>query len=247
MPRNSKSAAAGSRDPRLLVRIVLGVLVAANLAAAALVLFPPGGSAEDLQRQMASLQSQISSNQTLLERTRQHLAAVEKGRNEGDRFLSSYFLVSRTAYLTLLGELNEAASSSKIKPKETSYSVEPIEGSDTLNMLTITYNLEGVYHDVLSFVHELDRSPRLLIIESLSAAPQQGTNVISVSMKVDTFVRDDASAQADRAVVRDKESAQAVVRDAQTSASEPRPQGAVGERPKAARAVVRDGQRRGAE
>src|ERR1700758_30646 len=188
MPRNSESTAGGSRDPRLLVRIVLGVLVAANLAAAALVLFPPGGSAEDLQRQMASLQSQISSNQALLERTRQHLAAVEKGRNEGDRFLSGYFLANRTAYLTLLGELNEAATSSKIKPKESSYSPEPIEGSDSLKMLTITYNLEGAYRDVLSFVHELDRSPRLLIIESFSAAPQQGSNGLSVSMKLDTFV-----------------------------------------------------------
>jgi Tfp pilus assembly protein PilO len=236
MPRNSKSAAGGSRDPRLLVRIVLGVLVAANLAAAALVLFPPGGSAEDLQRQMASLQSQISSNQALLERTRQHLAAVEKGRNEGDRFLSSYFLVKRTASLTLLGELSEAANRSKIKPKENSYSDEPIEGSDSLKMLTITYNLDGAYRDVLSFVHELDRSPRLLIIESLIAVPQQGSNVLSVSMKVDTFVREDASAQAAGAVVRDGESAQAasaVVRDEKS--------------PQAAGAVVRDGKKGGAE
>jgi Tfp pilus assembly protein PilO len=223
MPRNSNSAAGGSRDPRLLVRIVLGVLVAANLAAAALVLFPPGGSAEDLQRQMASLQSQTSSNQALLERTRQHLAAVEKGRNEGERFLSGYFLVSRTASSTLLGELNEAATRSKIKPRENSFSVEPIEGSDSLNMLTITYNLDGAYNDVLSFVHELDRSPRLLIIESLSVVPQQGSNVLSVSMKVDAFVRDDESAQAAGAVVRD------------------------GESPQAAGAFVRAGKRSGAE
>jgi Tfp pilus assembly protein PilO len=231
------------------VRVVLGILVAANLAAAALVLFPPGGSAEDLQRKLASLQSQISSNQALLERTRQHLAAVEKGRNEGDRFLSGYFLSSRTAYSTLLGELNDAASRSKIKPKESSYSVEPIEGSDSLNMLTITYNLDGAYRDVLSFVHELDHSPRLLIIESLSAAPQQGSNVISVSMKVDTFVRDDESAQPAGGVVRDKESpqaaggvvrverspqaARAVVRDEQSA--------------QAAGGVVRDGKRGGAE
>jgi Tfp pilus assembly protein PilO len=236
MPRNSKSAGGGSRDPRLLVRIVLGVLVAANLAAAALVLFPPGGSAEDLQRQMASLQSQISSNQALLERTRQHLAAVEKGRNEGDRFLSGYFLGSRTAYLTLLGELNEAAGRSKIKPRESSFSVEPIEGSDSLNMLTITYNLDGAYRDVLSFVHEMDRSPRLLIIESLSAAPQQGSNMLSVSMKIDTFVRDDASAQAAGAVVRDEKSAQAagvVVRDERSA--------------QAAGVVVRDDKGSGAE
>jgi hypothetical protein len=39
-------------------------------------------------------------------------------------------------------------------------------------------------------VHEIDRSPRLLIIESLTAAPQAGSDDLNVSMKLDTFVRD---------------------------------------------------------
>ena len=43
------------REPQTFVRAVLGVLLAANLIAAGLVLFPPGGSAEDLERQRASL------------------------------------------------------------------------------------------------------------------------------------------------------------------------------------------------
>jgi type IV pilus assembly protein PilO len=78
MPKNSSAVAqkAGGpgRDPKLIVRIVLGVVLATNLVAAALVLFPPGGSAEDLQREATTLQAQISANQGLLERTRQHEA-----------------------------------------------------------------------------------------------------------------------------------------------------------------------------
>jgi len=175
---------------------VLGALLAANMVAAALVLFPPGGSAEELQREATMLQAQLSANQALVERTRQHLAAVEKGRDSGDEFLSGYFLSSRTAYSTLLSELSEAGSRSKIKQREYAYSTEPIEGSDNLSMLTITANFDGVYRDVLNFVHELDRSPRLLIIESLSAAPQQGSNVLSVSMKIDAFVREQPAAPA---------------------------------------------------
>ena len=42
---------------------------------------------------------------------------------------------------------------------------------------------------MLKFVHSIDQSPRLLIIESLSAVPQQGSNTLSVSMKIDAFVR----------------------------------------------------------
>ena len=179
-----------NKRPGQTVRIILGVLVLANLVAAALVLFPPGGSVEDLQHQMATLESQMSRNQALLERTREHAAAVEKGRSEGDQFLDGYFLERRTAYSTLLTDLASAATASKIKPREYAYSTEPVEGSDTLSMMTITANFEGAYKDVLDFVHQIDQSPRLLIIESLNAAPQQGSNVLTVNMKIDTFVRE---------------------------------------------------------
>src|SRR5215471_8087742 len=202
MPKNSSgvgqpvSPAAMARNPKTVARLVVGALLAANLVAAALVVFPPGGSVDELQRQATTLQAQISANQPLLERTRQHLAAVEKGRDSGDQFLSGYFLSSRTASSTLLSELSEAASRAKIKQRDFAYSTEPIEGSDSLSMLTITANFDGAYRDVMSFVHELDRSPRLLIIESLSVAPQQGSNVLSVSMKIDSFVREQPAAPA---------------------------------------------------
>src|SRR6266849_4403629 len=178
------------KDSRGRLRIGLGVLAALNLIAAVLVLFPPGGSEEALERQLSSLQSQVQPRQALIERTREHAAAVEKGRAEGDRFLSNYFLERRTAYSTLLSELVEAASQSKLKPREHAYATEPVEGSDTLSMMTITANYEGTYSDLMHFVHEIDRSPRLLIVESLNAAPQQGSNTLIVNMKLETFVRE---------------------------------------------------------
>ena len=173
------------------VRVLLGVLLAANLIAAGILLFPPGGSAEDLERELASLQSQATTKRALLEKTRQHAAAVELGRAEGDQFMGTYFLTRRAAAEMLLTELGNAASGSKIKAKESSISIEPIDGSDTLSMMSIVANYEGTYADLLHFVHEIDRSSSLMIIESLNAAPQAGTNFLSVSLKLDTFVRED--------------------------------------------------------
>ena len=172
-------------------RIILGVLLAANLIAAGLVMYPPGGSADSLERQVADLQAKAVSNRALLASTRQHVAAVEKGRTEGDHFLGNYFLARRTAYSTLLMELVEAADRSKIKPKEHAYATEPIEGSDTLSMMTISANYEGTYANLMRFVHEIDKSPRMFIIEGLNAAPQQTGGTLSVSMKIDAFVRED--------------------------------------------------------
>jgi hypothetical protein len=179
------------RDRRSLLRAVLGTLVVANVIAAGLVLFPPGGSAETLNRQLAALQSQSIAQQATLERSKRHAAAVERGRTEGDQFLGEYFLGSRTAFSTVLGELNAAADVAKMQQREHGYSLEPIEGSDSLSMMSVQASYSGKYADLMRFVHEIDRSPRLFIIESLTAAPQQGSDDLSVSMKLDTFVRED--------------------------------------------------------
>ncbi len=182
MPRNSNYR---------VWRIALGVLAAANVAALALVFFPPGGSAEELEQQRATLESQIAARRLRITETRKYVASVERGRTEGDQFLGNYFLARRTAYSTLLTELVAAADESKVKPKEHAYATEPIEGSDSLSMMTITANFEGSYANLMRFVHAIDQSPRLLIIEALNAAPQQGSGTLAVSMKIDTFVRED--------------------------------------------------------
>lgn len=56
-------------------------------------------------------------------------------------------------------------------------------------MVIITASYEGQYADVLKFVHSIDQSPLLLIIESLNAVPQEGSKLLEVSMRMDAFVR----------------------------------------------------------
>jgi hypothetical protein len=48
---------------------------------------------------------------------------------------------------------------------------------------------------LIQFVNLLDKSQRLLIIESLNTTPQQGSALLNVTMKLDTFVREDGSAR----------------------------------------------------
>ncbi len=177
---------------QMALRVLIAVLLAANLVAAGLLLYPPGGTADDLELQLVDLQSQSKAKRDLLEKTKQHVAAVDLGRSEGDKFLGTYFLLSRARSEQLLSQLGQAAAGSKIKEKDRSIAFEPIDGSDTLSMMSITANYEGEYADLLHFVHEIDRSPSLMIIESLNAAPQLGSKLLSISMKLDTFVREDS-------------------------------------------------------
>ena len=66
MPRSSNAAA----NPAHVFRIVLGVLLVLNLVGAGLVVYPPGGSAEDLENQLSALQSQLVQKRALVEKTR---------------------------------------------------------------------------------------------------------------------------------------------------------------------------------
>src|SRR5579864_5705011 len=209
MPRNSNRYGAATRvqgravkrDVTKVIRIVLGALLALNLIAAGLVLFPPGGSADDQERELASLQTQVAQKRALLERTRLNVAAIEKARGEGDQFLERYFLARRTADSSLLAELTAAADRAQIKERDRAQTTEFIEGSDSLSMMTISANYEGTYRNLLNFIGELDRSGQLLIIESMSAAPQQGSNTLTVSMKIDAFVRTEPRDEARGAVL----------------------------------------------
>jgi len=193
MPRNFKLPAslAPLRDPQVAVRALLGGLVFLNLIAVYFVFFPLGGSPEELDRQLASLRTQIRQRRTDFDHASLIATKVEKGRVQGDEFMQQYFLSSRTAYSTILDELVAAANRAHMKPKEHSYQTEPIEGSDDLSMLSITHSYEGTYQELLRLVNEIDHSKRLIIIESLQAQPQQGSNLLNVSIKFDTFVKEE--------------------------------------------------------
>jgi Tfp pilus assembly protein PilO len=178
-----------------LMRLGVGLLVAANLVAGYFVLRPIGGSPDELRQQVMEMRLQIRQQQSALDRMRQLAGKVEIGRGEGDKFMSKYFLPRRTAYSVILAELNQVANDAKVTPKEEAFAIQPVEGSDTLEMMQITANFESSYENLLRFVNMMDKADRLLIIEGLNATPQQGGAKLNVMMKLDTFVVQDESAQ----------------------------------------------------
>lgn len=188
----------GSGDRLPILRIVIGTLVAVNLVAAWFVFNPLGGSLEDLDNQIVANRQQILARQSSIARLHRTMDKTDQARLAGDAFLSQYFLPRRHAYSRLEVELGEAAAAAGIKDKGRSYSYEPVEGSDTLGMLTITANYDGTYADLILFLNRIDRAKRLLILESLTAQPLQGTPLLTMTLKLNAFFRFDGP-QNDRA------------------------------------------------
>ena len=171
------------------VRAGLGVLLAANLVAAVLAFHPLGGSPAELAQKMRSEQRDLAQLLQRLERTRGLVGKVQEAKVEGDKFLDECTMSRRSAFSTVLRDVDKMAVDSGMKPKESAYVLEPVEGSDTIQRLMISQNFEGSYDSLTKLVNMLDKSQRFLIIESLQAQPQ-ANGTLSLTLKLDTFVRE---------------------------------------------------------
>src|SRR5437899_3066101 len=180
------------KDPRLAMRAILGTLLLANVVAAVVVLKPFGGSAEDLRHQQHALEGQVSQIQARLATSRKLVDKVQTARQDSDEFLGEYFMDEPTSSAMILDELTTTAKEAGIQMGQAQWSREPIEGSETLFMLSMQVGFEGTYANLTKFVNLIDKSERFLIIESLQAAApqQQGGQRLNVTLKIDTFVKE---------------------------------------------------------
>ena len=208
MPKSSKPAltpkirlkSISLKDPRIVMRALIGVLLAANLVAAVIAFKPFGGSADDLRRDQAHLSAQLRQLQANLEKSRQHVAKIEIARTEGDEFLDKYIMEKREAPAIMVEELSKAADAAGVRVLPDTFAYQEIEGSDTLQMMSIGAPFEGDYAGLSKLVNTLEKSPRFWIIDEMSLnAPQQQQNQkvvvsaqqnLNVNLKVLAFVRD---------------------------------------------------------
>jgi Tfp pilus assembly protein PilO len=192
MPRNFKIRGIHVNDPRVVTRAVIGALLVANIAAAIVAFHPFGGGPDDLRREQQSLSAQLSQSQHRLATSKVLVDKVQTARTQGDKFLDQYFTDTPTTSAIILSELTELAKQANIRMGTAQWNREPIEGSDTLVLLSTQVGFEGTYASLTKFINLVDKSPRFMIIESLQAAApqQQGGQSLNVTLKIDTFVKE---------------------------------------------------------
>jgi len=189
MSRNSEWVAR-LREPRTMMRVLIGALVAANLAMAVVAFKPFGGSADDLRKTVAALRARLAATQARIAIGRRLTEKVDVARRQGDQFLTKYVVDRRFASSTVYEELTRMAADAGIQPGQDSFQYDEIEGSDTLQMMTISAGFEGTYQQITKFVSLVDKSPRFFVIESMqTSAPQQNAQKLTVQFKIKTFVR----------------------------------------------------------
>ena len=190
------------KDPRVTMRILIGVLLVANLAMAVVAFKPFGGSADDLREDALRLSKQLGKLKAAVEETRQHVAKIDIARTQGNEFLAKYIMNRRESSAIMLDEMTKAATEAGVRAGPVTYSPDEVEGSNSMQWLAYTASFDGTYANIAKLVNTIDKSGRFLIIDQMNVnAPQQQNaqqqaqgQIVNVQLKLLTLVREDAGA-----------------------------------------------------
>jgi Tfp pilus assembly protein PilO len=178
-------------EPKILVRLLLGILFVANLTAAGFAFHWFDASPDAVNQQLLAAQAQHLTENARLLKTRALAKNITRGKEQGENFVATSMTSRRRTYSTIIGEITDTAKAAGMTKAGGTISLEPIAGSDDLDLMSIVFTLEGGYSELLKFVNLLDRSRRFLIIETLTVTPRAQTGALTVGLKLDTFVRED--------------------------------------------------------
>lgn len=184
------------RGPRFWLKAGVVTLALLNCVALFLYFDPPGGSREELQAQNQSVRLQVAAARAQTRRLETVSNKVQTGSWESTSFEARYFLSRRQAYETVLAEIQRMAKIAGLEERDAVFSEEPIEGTDDLSLLNMTANYEGPYTSLTRFLYEADRSPMLLMLDSMAATPQQKAGLITTSIRFQAIIREPAAAAA---------------------------------------------------
>lgn len=175
---------------QLRLRVTAAVLFVLNAGALYFYLSPPGGSRQDLELEAVQVRSQIRAARAQAAKSRGLADHVQTASDQTVAFSDKYFLSKRTAYVTIFEEIQRMAKESGIQPRDAGWTEEFIEGTSDLSLLNITANYEGTNANLMKFLYQADHSPMLLILDALTASPQQRNNQISTNIRFQAIVRE---------------------------------------------------------
>ncbi len=194
MPRNfdwrSIAARGTRRGPRFWLQGAAAVLLILNAVAVFMYLAPPGGSRRELEAQRDAIRRQIVGTRSQTVHLRAVSSKVQLGNRESSQFEGKYFLPQRQAYEAVISEIERMANASGLHERDAAYTEEPIEGTADLSLLNVTANYQGPYVSLTHFLNEADKSPMLLMLDTVTASPQQRTADISTTIRFQVVVRD---------------------------------------------------------
>lgn len=146
-------------------------------------------SAQSAQQELTTLQHNtklLKADIEYAQRIRRDIPAIQK---QCDQYEHSMFPQS-TAYSSVTADLSAIAAKSGLRLANTTFHAAEVKGHE-LKEVSIDAAVSGTYAGVVHFLNELQRSPNLYAVQSLSAKPdlQSGRSTLQVSLHIKTYFR----------------------------------------------------------
>lgn len=179
MRKSSSSLFGSGATVQSRLRILLGILVLLNAVGLYFYFDPPGGSQSELTAQDQQLTNQLAAMRNQDARIKSMANRIQTGSDQITQFEKDYFLPKRIAYSAVISEIEQMAKEAGLQARDAGFVEEPIEGSTDLSLMNIKANYEGSYASFTKFLHATDKSKLLLMLDSVTAAPEKNGDIIA--------------------------------------------------------------------
>lgn len=180
------------RFPPRSVLLALGLLGLCDLGFYLAAVRPAARAEQESVARNADLVRRVQEARHSVQPVLEAAERIDRADSEGSQLVQEIALPRRSAFSALLTELGSASEESGVEIRETSYAVEPIEGSENYGILAVNANFRGRYENLVQLLFRLDGSDLFFIIGSLGATPRDEADpsLLQINMRFDTLVRD---------------------------------------------------------
>lgn len=167
--------------------IILVALALINLAFYAILVYPLQSAAireEDDYMQTRNRLASLKAKASLAKTVQDSSSAI--GELTGR-------LPARNGLPYLIRDIHGVAREFDLRIPNVTYEPQKVKG-EALTSLTITFPVEGNYPDIRRFIHEMETSDRLLMIEDIGiSSSARETATTNLQMKLRTYLRSDSA------------------------------------------------------
>jgi type IV pilus assembly protein PilO len=175
---------ANLRRARRRIYVILGGLLAVDIAAAIVLLTPIAGSGAARQQEFDAIRRQLQQKMLVVIPPDQVQSRVDQARTQIDDFYKHRLAGGASA---LSSELGKLAASSGVRLNSAHYA-ELDSDLPGLIHVRIDANISGDYVAAVKFINSVERDKMFFIVDSVNLGEQQGGNV-RLAVALETYLK----------------------------------------------------------
>jgi Tfp pilus assembly protein PilO len=173
------------RHARFVIRIILGVLLAVDVVAAAILLTPLARAGAARQAEFDAVRRQVQQKLKTVVPPDQVQKRVEEARTQIDAFYQDRLPGSASA---LSSELGKLAAANHVRLNGAKY--RDLESDlPGLSHVRIDATISGDYLSAVKFINAAERDKSFFIIDNVSLTEQQGGGNVGLNVALETYLK----------------------------------------------------------